>query len=182
LNSEAHDYEIGVALQVEDDSNLISFSNGFDSLRLLFKALWVFPKNLICIREHPLSKFMIKSDEFGCLDSSESAFIFISKCKRLITINSSLAFESLIIGKETYLLGKSPLTVFANQNLDRNLIYNFPAEDELNEFINIFLFVYLIPNWLWLNDEYYKFRLSSPSIQEIFDFNLTSYVGKGYFQ
>lgn len=44
LNSEAHDYEIGVALQVEDDSNLISFSNGFDSLRLLFKALWVFLK------------------------------------------------------------------------------------------------------------------------------------------
>jgi hypothetical protein len=180
-SSFSHQYEIGIALQVEDDSNLISYSNGYSSLQLLYKALWVFPRNLICIRLHPLSKFNISSNEFGDIDHSPSVFEFISKCKRLITINSSVAFESLLLGKETYILGGSPLKVFANQNLDRNLFYKHPSFDEFNFFINVYLFLYLIPDWYWLSDEYYRFRLSKPSSQDVFDKNLSSFIDRGYF-
>ncbi len=180
VNSSA--YELGVALQVEDDSNLIVYSNGYTSLKLLFKALWVFPRGLICIRQHPLSRFHLNTHDFGDIDNSDLASSFILKCKRLITINSSVAFESILLGRETYVLGESPLNLYAQNYLDRELKYKINDSLELTRFLNIFLFAYLIPEWLWLDKEYFDFRLSAPSLADVFNFHKASYIERGFFR
>lgn len=174
-------YELGVALQVEDDSNLITYSRGINSLKILFKALWVFPRELILVRQHPLSKFRLRGDEFGMIDNSDSSLSFLQQCKRLLTINSSVAFEAILLGKETYVLGSSPLNLYAESRVDRRLLCNPKTQEEKKIFLNIFFFVYLIPEWYWLNKSYFDFRLHRPSIQEIFDLHMTSYAERGYF-
>jgi|GEM_PF-1836647 len=181
FENEQENYELGVALQVEDDTNLISYSEGFSSLQALFKALWVFPRELILIRQHPLSKFQLRNDEFGVIDNSSSAYSFLIKCKRLLTINSSVAFESILLGKETYVLGLSPLNMYAESNVNRRLVFNHKSQEERRNFINIFFFVYLTPEWFWLDKHYYDFRLSNPSTQDIFDCHMSSYLSKGFF-
>jgi len=174
------EYEIGVALQVEDDSNIVCYSNGYDNLKILYKALWTFPREKILIREHPKSWFSLKSNSFGEIDKSKSASEFILKCKRLLTINSSLAFEALILGKEVYVLGNSPLNIATNNTLDRNLIYIEPKLN-LTLFFNVFIFCYLIPEWFFLNKDYFDWRLSNPSLKDIFNKNIQSMKDRGYF-
>jgi hypothetical protein len=174
-------FELGVALQVEDDSNLITYSRGVNSLQILFKALWVFPRDLILVRQHPLSKFLLRDNEFGVIDNSDSSLSFLQQCKRLLTINSSVAFEAILLGKETYVLGSSPLNLYAESHVDRRLIYSPKTHDETRYFLNVFFFVYLIPEWYWLNKRYFDFRLSNPSMQAIFDLHMASYVSRGFF-
>ncbi len=173
-------YEIGVALQVEDDSNLICYSNGYDNLKILFKALWVFPKEDILIREHPKSHFALKSEVFGKIDKSKNASEFIIKCKRILTINSSIAFEALVLGKEVYVFGDSPLNIATNNKIDRHFAH-VESEINLKLFLNVFLFCYLIPDWFFLNKDYFDWRLSNPSLKDIFYKNLQSMRDRGFF-
>jgi glycosyl transferase family 99 len=164
------DFEVGIALQVEDDSNVIAYNNGWDNLRLIYKARQVFPDNLILVRPHPLSLFGLQdlhSRELATVDNSGSAMEFISRCKRILTINSSIAFEAIAAGKPTYILGESPLACMAYRHFDRRVRDQMREIPLLPEKLEFYTLNYLIPTDLWLNPEYYRFRLGAPSEDEI---------------
>ena len=164
------EFEVGVALQVEDNLNVIAYNNGWDNLRLIYKARQVFPDNLILVRLHPLSLFGLRdlhNRELGIVDNSGSAMEFISKCKRILTINSSVAFEAIAAGKPTYILGESPLAGMAHRHFDRRVRDQMRAIPHLREKLEFYTLNYLIPMNLWLNPEYYRFRLMAPSEGEI---------------
>lgn len=168
--------EIGVALQVEDDSNLIAYSCGYNSLSLLYKALWVFPPDLVLVRDHPLARFKLNSEELGRRqNTSESLEEFLRRAKRLLTINSSVAFDFLVNRRDCYVVGDSPYNAMACRTLIRSVEYRGPSQDRLDFLLTIFLTIYLIPEWLWLNLDYLSFRNSQPSISEIYDYHLKSY-------
>jgi glycosyl transferase family 99 len=164
------EFEVGVALQVEDDSNVIAYGNGWDNLRLIYKARQVFPGNLILVRPHPLSLFGVqelRSRGLGTVDTSGSAMEFISRCKRILTINSSVAFEAIAAGKPTYVLGESPLAGLAYRHFDRRVRDQMRGIPDLKEKLEFYAVNYLMPSGLWLNPDYYRFRLTAPTEAEV---------------
>jgi hypothetical protein len=163
-------FEVGVALQVEDDSNVIVYSNGWDNLRLIYKARQVFPAGRILVRPHPLSLFGVQdlpNRDLAVVDNSRSAMEFISKCKRLLTINSSVAFEAIAAGTPTYILGESPLAALAHRHFDRRVRDQMRGMPLLRQQLEFYTLNYLIPMNLWMKPEYYRFRLTMPSEAEI---------------
>ena len=164
------EFEVGLALQVEDDSNVVAYNNGWDNLRLIYKARQVFPGDRILVRAHPLSIFGLQdlhNRQLGVVDNSVSAMEFISKCKRILTVNSSVAFEAVAVGKPTYILGESPLASMAYRHFDRRVRDQMRGIPLLQEKLEFYALNYLIPMNLWLNPEYYRFRLRAPSEADI---------------
>ena len=159
-------FEVGIALQVEDDSNVVAYNNGWDSLRLIYRARQVFPSHLILVRPHPLSLFGLRElqgRDLAVIDNSSSAMEFICKCKRVLTINSSVAFEAIVAGKPTYILGDSPMTGMSYRHFDRRVREEMRDIPLLPERITFHAFNYLVPKALWLDPDYYRFRLAAPS-------------------
>ena len=162
LDLEDIKYDIGVALQVEDDSNLIAYNNGYDSLKLLTEINYYYNKNKILIRNHPLSSIKLSTEKYGKIDLSNDSLEFIGKCKKIATINSSIGFEGLFWGKEVCSKGDSPYYFFTLHkcNEDNNVYYK--------KFLNFFLINYLIPYDYLFDKEYYKWRINVKDEKEIF--------------
>jgi Capsule polysaccharide biosynthesis protein len=164
------EYEVGVALQVEDDSNVVVYSNGWDNLRLIYKARQVFPADRILVRPHPLSLFGLQdlpNRALAVVDNSRTAMQFIGKCKRILTINSSVAFEAIAAGKPTYILGESPLAGLAYRHFDRRVRDQMRDIPLLREKLEFYTLNYLIPMNLWMSPDYYRFRLTAPAEADI---------------
>jgi len=156
-------YEVGIVLQVEDDSNILAYSNGLNNYDLISIVRNNFKKEDILIRPHPGGH--LQYNNLGVIDDSKTSIEFIKKCKRIVTINSSVAIESILLNKPTYILGDSPLSFLAYNQFDIKL-EKFPIED-IQEKLNFIIFNYLVPNDFIFSDVYYKFRLSNPTEEEI---------------
>jgi hypothetical protein len=102
-------------------------------------------------------------------DKGESPEGFINNISQLITINSGIAFESLLVGKPTYMLGESPIKYGA---WDRDTLSPKLSDEEQVIWLNWFAFGYLIPFQFLFNKEYYDWRLTNPSEMEIYCRNL----------
>lgn len=156
------DIDLGIALQVEDDSNIICYSNGFSSLSLLNDAkIKLAEKRIrspVLIRPHPGSIFLARNllPELVA-DQSETSVEFILKCKRVHTINSSVAVESLLLGREVVVFGESSFVFCIDTNTHR---FNESAW-------SFFLLNYLVPWDIAFSMEYIRWRLKMPSEDSI---------------
>ncbi len=99
----------GVALQVENDSNMLVFSNGYDNYKLIEYAAAKVKKEELLIRKHPVGKNDYAG--FGENDNSKNSLEFLLNCRRLLTINSGIALEALLFGIEVDILGDSPFLI-----------------------------------------------------------------------
>ncbi len=156
-------YSAGVALQVPGDSNIIAFGKGFGNFEVIQTALhWFSGRPLI--RAHPAQQEKIENVSADW-DDSDTSFEFLHKIDSLITVNSSLAFESILLGKPTYIMGESPF-----QTASWDLLRKEPKLDSHDEvlWINWFVFCYLIPFEMLFCKDYYRWRLSMPSEREIY--------------
>lgn len=145
----------GVVLQVEDDSNLIAYSNDFTNISLISYVRQHHEKDDILVRAHPGSLFRLRDDAFT-IDDSANSLAFIHKCEEVFTINSSVGLEAILTGKKTTVLGDSSYS-FINE-LD--------APDRVNA-AAFYLFSYLVPFELVFNQDYLDFRLRHPEELEI---------------
>ena len=155
-------YKLGIALQVEDDSNIIAYSNGYDSLKLLNEAAFFYDKKEILIRQHPLGLFEIGAD-FGQIDDSKNSVEFINKCNQVLTINSSVGAEALLFEVPVCAKGDSSYSFIVSRDIPAKLPNN------LKEFLNFYMINYLIPYDVLFDLEYYRFRLNEFSEKVIFD-------------
>ncbi|MEI2263855.1 GT99 family glycosyltransferase N-terminal domain-containing protein [Erwinia sp. CGal63] len=161
------EYESGIVLQVENDSNLIAYANGFNNQVLLDYALLNCSRNFI-VRSHPGSAFRINESLFD-VDHSPTSIDFIARCEKIITINSSVGLEALLMGV--------PVVAFG----DSSFRFVLKTEDE-KERVNrlaFYLFAYLVPYPLIFDLDYIRFRLTSPSEQEIVKKHLQFYESAG---
>ena len=164
-------YDIGVALQVEDDSNIIAYSNGLDSYTLLQSVTKHFSKEKILIRKHPNGHVDYSSD-FGVLDQSVNSIEFIKKCKQICTINSSVGIEAVLHGKPSYILGDNPFLFMTDDSFcGEKIVENYNIRK-----LNFALFGYIIPYDLLFNIDYYRWRLTMPDESEIYLFHLKYYL------
>jgi hypothetical protein len=160
LDNSSVKFDVGVPLQVEDDTNLLASGRGFNNQMLITYSRLKFPGKRMSYRAHPGSLFEIKIKENACI-SEENACIsgtdFVFSCDSILTINSSLGFESLLWGKKTYILGNSPYSSIAS----------LPDQVERERSLCFYLTNYLVPFESLFSREYMEFRLSNPSEPDI---------------
>ncbi|MBN2895220.1 MAG: hypothetical protein JXK05_04935, partial [Campylobacterales bacterium] len=159
---DGYQYDAGIALQVEDDSNLLAFSNGYDALSLISRIKQMYSDQKICIREHPNGHF--RYDKLGEIDISKNALEFLSKCRALATINSSVALEALLLEKTVHVFGDSPFAFAVKLEESARL-----------KAINFSVFAYLIPYAYLFDYDYYMWRITFPSEKEIYFRHLNFY-------
>jgi hypothetical protein len=152
----------GIPLQVEDDSNLVSYSNGFDNASLLTYALQNTENPLI--RHHPKSEFILRQHDAE-LDNSATSIDFILKCERITTINSSVGLEAMLFGVSVDVLGDSSFTFIAEKHTE---------PDHLNR-LGFYLFGYLAPYEVAFDLDYLRFRLHKPTEQTIIRRHFAAY-------
>ncbi|MDA5534846.1 hypothetical protein HB976_07320 [Yersinia mollaretii] len=157
-------YDIGVPLQVEDDSNIIAFSNGFSNLELITYCRSL--SNNILIRKHPSG--YINYSEITPNSEMLTPQDFIEKCRNIVTINSSVGLEAILYGKKTTILGDSPF----------KLLSECADKENFGKFLDFIILNYLIPLEFLYNKNYYDWRLSNPSEKEIRNYHLNYYLKK----
>ena len=154
-------YDAGIALQVENDSNMLAYSCGFNSINILDAVSSEFDRKKILIRRHPAGIFKYDNDYYGEVDNSNNSLEFIKKCDIICTINSSVGLEALLCNKKVKVFGDAP--------------YKFISEiDDENErliALNFFMFAYLIPYENLFNINYYRWLLKEKSERMIYDRN-----------
>ncbi|BAN24874.1 GT99 family glycosyltransferase N-terminal domain-containing protein [Caballeronia insecticola] len=161
------DHELGVVLQVEDDSNLVAFSNGMDNIGLLTVATNDVAPLGECplVRAHPGSSFGIRTGRFH-VDESPSSPLFIQRCRRILTINSSVGLEAVLLDK--------PVQVFGESSFD--FILSASDEAEVISRLAFYLLAYLVPFPLQLDPEYLRFRIARPAEELIILRHLEKYL------
>lgn len=149
LDNKERDYEIGVGLQVEVDTNLLLFNNGRNWIDPILAAK-VDSTGKVLVRPHPLAGYIMKPDVRLEIDNLKgNAVEFINKCNKIYCLNSSVGFEAILLGREAKIFGDSP---FKN-------VCSMDEETQLKA-LNFAIFGYLIHRDLLFNDTYYDFRLA----------------------
>jgi hypothetical protein len=154
----------GVALQVEDDSNLVAFGHGYDNQSLLVRAHLDHADGDVLVRPHPGSLFALKPDWYR-LDDSADAIGFVRRCRRILTINSSVGLEALLMGTPVDVLGDCSYRHLAEAG--------DPAEATAR--LAHYLFAYLVPMDLIYDPAYLRFRLARPAEAAIVARHLAAY-------
>ena len=147
---------VGVVFQVEDDSNLLCFGNGFDNTALLARALYEVGSGDILVRTHPGSRFEL-TDQAVAIDTSPNSAAFVQRCARVLTINSSVGLEALLFDVPVEAFGDSSYAFIVDATDGRERLKR----------LMFYLFGYLVPFDEVFDADYIRFRLGNPSEQEI---------------
>lgn len=154
--------ELGLGLQVEDDSNAICYSNGHSSQSLISAAR----RQMSCqeisapvlVRTHPGSPFGLQSPPIGLEpDQSASSLDFILQCRRVATVNSGIAVEAALLGRSVQIQGESPFAFCLEPQ----------GSVRSDGSISFFLLNYLVPWQLAFRPEYLRWRMTHPPELEI---------------
>lgn len=144
--------KIGLALQVETDSNALAYGDGWSNLSLINHAKRSAEAETALLRLHPGGAAIYP----GKIDLRPSPLEFLASVDEVWTVNSSLGIEALFWGKSARIFGESPIKPIENVET---------AEREL--FLEWFALCYLMPFDLLFDFDYYSWRLTSPSPSEI---------------
>lgn len=160
----APEFDAGVVLQVEDDSNLVAFGHGFDNQALIIHTHLHHADGRVLVRGHPGSLFAVKPNWYQ-VDDSPGSVPFIRRCRRIATINSSVGLEAMLLETPTTVLG--------------DCSYRFIGEaadaGDLAGRLAFYLFAYLVPMDLIYAPDYLRFRLSRPAEAAIVARHLAAY-------
>lgn len=146
-------FAVGISLQVEDDSNLLAYHQGFTPALVLEYAREYYPDAEILIRAHPAGHFGPPKDM--PMDDSPTSAAFVRRCRSLLTLNSSVAVEAMLAGRPTTVLGEAPAALAANTRLPAERLADEQALDYL-------LLGYCVPYGLIFDADYLHWRLSRP--------------------
>lgn len=158
--------DLGVVFQVEDDSNLLAFSNGYDNHALLVAAHLRVPTGRVLVRTHPGSLYALKPGWYEVDDSPDSPR-FIRRCRKILTINSSLGVEAMLLDTPVEIMG----------DCAHRFILDAADERERAARLAFYLFAYLVPMDLIYEPDYLRYRLSRPTEREIMIRHLDTYLG-----
>jgi len=162
LREREPDAELGIGLQIEDDSNVVCYANGHSGPALLRHAMREVAdgrvRGPVRVRPHPGSMFRLGPLPAALVrDESPSPLQFLQSCQQLWTINSSLAAEALLLERRAMVCGESPLA-FCLQQQDSATAARASAFYFLN---------YLAPWTLAFSADYVRWRIQRPAETDI---------------
>ena len=149
LIKEKPTYECGVAMQVDIDTNLLAYNRGISQVDLLNMAIRKHGK--VIVRNHPLSSTgyvgpaSLSPSE---IDKSANSLEFVSKCKKIWTINSSVGFEALLMDREVEVEGESFFREIPKMDKETQL-----------KALNFAIFSYLVLPECYDSMDYHEFRV-----------------------
>ncbi|WP_112207217.1 GT99 family glycosyltransferase N-terminal domain-containing protein [Agrobacterium tumefaciens] len=144
--------KVGVALQVETDSNALAYGGGWTNLSLVNRVSRSEIAKESILRLHPAGWAVYP----GLIDLSPSPLEFLANIEELWTVNSSLGIEALFWGKKAQIFGDSPVKLITEMR-----------GDEGESFLEWFILCYLVPFDILFDLDYYVWRLGNPSVQDI---------------
>lgn len=154
-NSDAPlDTDLGIVLQVEDDSNLVAYGNGMDNLGILAatRLRGVQGEHSVRVRPHPGSMFAPRGDWYQ-LDDCADSLTFVQRCRHVLTVNSSVGVEALLLGRNVEAFGDSSF----------GFILEAGEKEEQLDRLAFYLLAYLVPLSMLLEPGYIRFRLGLPA-------------------
>lgn len=163
--------DLGLGLQIEDDSNVVCYANGHSALSLINNARRsLFDRDIeppVLVRPHPGSFFSLRTLPVGLeLDTSASSVDFVVRCRRIQAINSGVAVEALLLDRSVFLRGDCPFgfCVITESGACKRTEFAF------------FLLNYLVPWHLAFQIDYIRWRLRKPVEREIRQRHLEGYM------
>lgn len=165
------DIELGLGLQIEDDSNIVCYACGHSSLSLINHARHLLSQRLsappVLVRAHPGSHFGLRSLPSGMEpDQSASSLDFVMRCRQLHVINSGLAVEALLLDRTVTARGDCPFALCIDPDSGR---CDATA-------LAFFMLNYLVPWRTAFTPQYIRWRLGQPTEQEIMQCHLENYM------
>lgn len=148
------EFELGIPLQVEDDSNVLAYGRGFDLPLVVQYAQEATDADRILIRPHPGAYYGGQVKRLAA-DASPTSMDFVRRCRRLLTLNSSVAVEAMLSGVPTTILGESPAGFAAGRSLAA-------ARQATAEDLDFLLLVYFVPYEVVFRSDYFRWRLTGP--------------------
>ena len=162
------EYEIGLCAQEEGNYRIqaLGYKGNAD---MIAWAQERYSKEEILFRDRPSVPLPAIAQGIE-KDMSLTPSQFICRCKRIVSIHSNMAFEAMLWGKPSYILGEMPYKIEAYTDLD------FKEENPVQEsFLNFVLFAFLVPYQRLWDIKYMTWRLTEPSIKDIYLSNLNFY-------
>lgn len=155
--------KFGLLLGVEQDS---AHTNGYTNIDLINYALENKNKDEVIIRPHPWANLVSYNLQE---DTSSNLAYCINELKEAITIYSNAGIELLTHGIPVTFIGNTPLKFLSEkyENLD----------ERVKQF-GFFILCYMIPEEFLFDDEYYSWRLVSPSETDIARKSIDSWNNK----
>ena len=161
VTSDDEHFDAGLALQIETDSNLLAYGNGWTNLGLVEHVDQLPDVASKVIKYHPHGKAIYE----GPVWPNGSATSFLSSVSKLYTINSSMGMEAALWGKDVEIFGDSPFLPYFEEE--------GAAQDS---FLAWFFLRYLCPYEVVFDGAYHDWRLSNPSCGEIAERHLAHYA------
>ncbi len=152
-------YELGVA---SEGFRIIPQSydkNGVTDDDIYYKASKFYEKNQIITRIHPL---MLDQAGIGRGHMKNDPVAFILSCRRIATIQSQIIMKAALWNRVPCVLSDAlPYAFLLSGNLE--------AEEPLNsKKLNFIIFCFFIPDECMFDEEYWLWRKTKPSANEIF--------------
>ena len=150
----AKTYKLGIALQVQDDSNAIAFGHGWTELRLLYEAISHYSPEDILVRSHPQARLIYRGG-LGIADDSQDSLDFLNRVERVLSVNSSLLAEAALWEVPFQAKGDCPFSCLAEDAPG-----GMAVGEDRRIWLNAFFLGYLIPAKLLFDPEYYRWHLA----------------------
>jgi len=162
-NKSKRKYACGIPMQVANDTNVIAFSNGWSNIDLITYSIKKYGRKNTLLRNHP--GCVLKATDRPCDKFDEGyCFEFLDNVDHVTTINSSVGFEAVLLGKTVEYLGESPFNI-ANHLSSEDLLY----------FLNFAIVSYIVPIKYLFNKDYYIYRLECFDEKELFTSGLENW-------
>lgn len=163
-------YEVGI---VGSYNSITGYSvrTRLNLLELYNECRKMFSPSQIAVRYHPGDPLHVK---MGVENEIEGNLIeFIQSCKRVVCMGSNVEYEALLYDKKVYDQVGYTYSGLVNSDI-RNLSDNSPD----GVCLNVVAFVILIPFELLKNINYIRYRLSNPSLKDVYLYHLNYYLDK----
>ncbi len=158
-------YELGISIGMLDYSETAKCH--IDENKLLKQINQMVPLEKISLRMHP--NRVRDKEKFGkyAIDKSNNALEWILKNKRIVSAGSNIAFETMLLGRTSYVMGDNyPYRWGGVTSLEQ-------IEDKICEisYLNYIIFAYYAPYDLMFDKDYIEWRMTNPTLQEIYEYN-----------
>ena len=159
------DYRVGYALGLYNDKFEKAFSK-YTATEVFEKLKHLYNKDEVLVRPHPQ---MDSNMEFDFpIDKSPDSSQWISRCETIISNLSNVAYEAMLYGRKNINIFKGLPSSFGEaSSLDYIVEKSYSIEE-----LNFLTFYCYAPYELMFDRDYIRWRLSKPSILEIYEYNL----------
>ena len=158
-------YELGISPPIKDDF-IFSVYKKEDTKETFKRIDKIFKPSNVSVRYRVSSNGTIFGRPWN-IDNSTKPIYWVSSCKRILTYVSNIAFDAMMLGKTTYILSDYMPFSFKSNTLLKSK--DESVVDSL--FLNFIVFGYFTHWNLMFNQDYIEWRLSKPSIIEIYKYN-----------